>query len=98
MTVFENISSKNIDELVEWLCENGAYGNTPWDNWYDKNYCRNCGSVTTNSVTDSYGDYWEGNHEFSWCELYGNCRYFQNLNRTPNRKQTIRLWLESEVN
>ena len=97
MTVFEEIHSKDIDGLVEWLDKNGANSESPWERWYEKNFCRVCGSVTTDSVTDSYGDYWEGSHEFSWCELYGNCRYFSNMKRVPNRKQIIRMWLESEV-
>ena len=96
MTVFENISSKNIDELVEWLDKNGAYEGNPWSRWFDKNYCRKCEAVTAKSTTDHYGDYWSGEHEFAWCELHGNCRYFQDMKKTPNRKQTIRLWLESE--
>lgn len=97
MTVFENIHSKNIDELVEWLDKNGAHTESPWVRWFDKNYCRKCGAVTTDSVTDCYADYWEGCHEFSWCELYGNCRYFQDMKKVPNRKEVIRLWLESEI-
>jgi hypothetical protein len=97
MTVFENIHSKNIDELVDWLDKNGAYDYTPWERWFDKNYCRKCKAVVTKSVTDQYGDYWSGEHEFTWCELYGNCRYFQDMKKVPNRKQTIKLWLESEA-
>lgn len=97
MTVYEEIHSKDIDGLVEWLDKNGAYNESPWIKWYDKIYCKKCKPVVSKSVTDSYGDYYEGSHEFSWCELYGNCRYFSDMKKTPNRKQTIRLWLESEA-
>lgn len=97
MKVFDNIHSKDIDELVDWLDKNGAYDHTPWERWYNKNYCRKCGAVTTSSVEDCYGNYWESSHEFLWCELYGNCRYFQDMKKIPNRKQTIKLWLESEA-
>jgi hypothetical protein len=97
MTVFENIHSKDINELVEWLDKNGAYDGNPWLKWFDNQYCRKCKAVTSESVTDKYGDYWSGKHEFLWCELYKNCRYFQNMKEAPDRKQTIRLWLESEI-
>lgn len=97
MTVFEDIHSKNIDELVEWLDKNGAFDNTPWLKWYDKNYCRNCESVIYGSIIDCYGNYYSSEHEFAWCELHGNCRYFDNMKKIPDRKQTIRLWLESEI-
>lgn len=85
MTVFENIHSKNIDELVEWLDENGAYNYTPWERWFRKTYCKKCGTFSANE------------YEFSWCELHNKCKYFQDINKMPNRKQMIRLWLESEV-
>lgn len=97
MTVFESIHSKDIDELVEWLDKNGAYNQSPWEKWFHENYCRKCSSVKASYVTDSYGDYWSSGHEFSWCELYGNCRYFSYMKRTPNRKQIIKMWLESET-
>jgi hypothetical protein len=96
MTVFDSIHSKNIDELVEWLDKNGAYTESPWMKWYDKTYCRKCEPVVSSFVSDCYGDYWSDEHEFTWCELYGNCRYFNNMKKVPDRKQTIRLWLESE--
>ena len=97
MTVFESIHSKSINELVEWLDKNGAYNDAPWERWWNKNYCKKCSVVTANSVTDYYGDYWEGSHEFSWCELYGNCSYFKDMKKVPNRRNRIKMWLESEV-
>lgn len=97
MTVFEDIHIKNLDELVEWLDKNGAHTDAPWQKWYHKTYCRKCKAVKASFVSDQYGDYWDGEHEFSWCELYGNCRYFQDMKKVPNRKETIGLWLESEV-
>lgn len=97
MTVFENLMSKNMDELVEWLDKNGAYTDAPWGKWFNRNYCKKCKVVKSSAVVDQYGEYWSGEHEFTWCELNGKCRYFQDMKKTPNRKQTIKLWLESEV-
>lgn len=97
MTVFENIHSKNLEELVDWLDKNGAYNESPWEKWFNKNYCRKCGSVTIDSAIDCHGDYWKSCHEFAWCELNHKCRYFEDMKRIPNRRQTIKLWLESEV-
>jgi hypothetical protein len=91
MTTFEYVKSKNIDELVDWLDRNGASDYTPWDNWFDKNYCRKCKTVV------SHTNYLEGEHEFCWCELYHKCMFFQDMDRTPDRKYVIRLWLESEA-
>lgn len=97
MTVFEDIHSKDIDGLVEWLDKNGAADGNPWLRWFDKNYCKKCEEVVCESITDCFGDYWSGEHEFAYCELNNKCRYFENMDRVPDRKQTIKLWLESEV-
>lgn len=97
MTVFEDIHSKDIDGLVEWLDKHGAHEGNPWLRWFDKTYCRKCECVVTGLISDCYGNYWSEEHEFSWCELYGNCRYFQDMSKVPDRKQVIKLWLESEV-
>lgn len=79
MTVFENLMSMNIDELVEWLDGNGATYNAPWRVWYNQNYCRKCNA-----------------DEYRWCQLYNKCKFHPEMNRVPNRKQKIRMWLESE--
>lgn len=84
MTVFEHINSMKIDELVNWLDKNGAYDFTPWEQWFDKYHCRKCEEV------ESCGQ------EYCWCELHNKCRFYPDMAKTPSRKQTIRLWLESE--
>lgn len=91
MTVFEDIHFKNIDEFVEWLDKNGAHNGCPWDKWFRKNYCRKCKPVVGHT-SDLYGE-----HEYAWCELNHKCKYFQDMKKVPNRKQIIKLWLESEV-
>lgn len=79
MTVFENLMSKDIDGLVEWLNKNGAVYDSPWKKWFYKTYCREC-----------------GDDECLWCQLYNKCKYFQELDKVPNRELKIRMWLESE--
>jgi hypothetical protein len=91
MTLFESIKSKNIDELAEWFYNLDTDGEAAWFVWYDQTYCQNCPSVTT-----CFKDGTE--HEVAWCELYGNCKFFQHLNNNPDELQTIKLWLESKIN
>ena len=79
MTVFENLMSMNIDELVDWLDKNGAAYGAPWKVWYNKNYCRKCDA-----------------DECRWCQIHNKCKHHPEMNKVPNRKQKIRLWLESE--
>lgn len=90
MTVFENIKSKNIEELVDWLYKNGAYDFAPWDRWFDRVYCKKCEAIRE-SPKDLCGE-----HTCAWCEMHNKCKYFQDMKRVPDRKQIIKMWLESE--
>lgn len=98
MTIFDNLRNKNIEELAEWL-DKLAFGNTPWDLWYDENYCKKCEPVTMTRE--------EYRREFGWCsfrdtmncgycEANDKCRFFQELETIPHGKQVIKMWLESE--
>lgn len=90
MRVFDIIKNKNIDELAEWLDKYCLFDNAPWLWWWDKNYCNKCETVI------EYSDELKDKCEFTWCELNGKCKYFQNLNDIPDSKQMIKMWLESK--
>lgn len=90
MTIFENIKSKNIDEFAEWLDKYGMFDNSPWMNWWDKNYCKNCEHETARLVDTGR------EMEFAWCELHDKCKFFQNMDSIPDNKQIIKMWLETE--
>ena len=90
MTIFENIKAKNIDEFSKWLDEVGNINNTPWIKWFYSHYCSKCESVIGH-VVDEHKDM-----EFAWCEVYGKCRFFLELDDTPDSRQMIKMWLESE--
>lgn len=90
MTVFEDIKSKSVDELVEWLDECIVYSPAPWDNWFDEKYCSKCQSEIA----------WSSelcrNAEFAYCELHNKCRFFEHMDKAPNAKQIVKMWLERE--
>lgn len=90
MTVFENIKSKNIDELAEWLDECMVFDYNPWVTWFDENYCSKCHAETA----------WDSelcrDAEFAYCELHCKCRFFEDMQEAPDTRQVVRLWLESE--
>lgn len=81
MKVFDDIKSKNIDELAEWLDKYGAFDNSPWIKWFDENYCSRC----------------EPESEYGWCELNGKCKFFEDMDDIPCCEQMVKLWLESEI-
>ena len=89
MTVFDSIKNKNIDELVDWIDKYIDFDTAPYWKFWDKNYCSKCEPLIASN--DEYNKM-----EFAYCEVNNNCRYFKDMEEIPNRKQTIKMWLESE--
>ena len=81
MKVFDDIKSKNIDELAEWLDKYGAFDNSPWVEYFNENYCRKC----------------EPESDYGYCELNGNCKFFKHMSEIPSCKDMVKLWLKSEI-
>lgn len=92
MTRFEELKNMDIDELAEWIDENGQFDNSPWMTWFDELYCQNCEAVMCH--------YPDSTHEFpcSWCEINDDkCKFFPDLAEVPDGKKIVKMWLESEV-
>lgn len=90
MTVFENIKSKNIDELVEWLDKYCNFESAPYMDWWDKNYCSKCEPEVVEDP-DVGGEICD-----MYCELHDKCKYFEDMDDIPSVKECIKMWLESE--
>ena len=86
-TVFDKFKSMNIDEFAEWLDEYGMFDNSPWMRWFDQKYCKNCEDIMCK--------YEDGTKEFtcSWCEVNGKCKFFLDLDKSPENKEIIKMWL-----
>ncbi len=93
MTVFEYLTSKDIDEFSEWLDEHGMFDGSSWMNWFDKNYCLKCEPEIVR-IPNIDGERVE---EIGWCELHGKCKFLQYMNETPDNKAIIKMWLEQEI-
>ena len=91
MTRFEQIKLMDIDELSEWLNRQESWDTSPWVDWWDSTYCQNCESVM------AFVPYLNGEHECSYCELNGKCKFFPEMSEVPDNKEMIKMWLESEV-
>lgn len=89
MTVYESFKSKSIDELAEWL-DKHVIDDSPWISYFDRKYCNKCKPIHCED-----GDC--GSGEYSWCELNGKCRFFQDMPDIPDNKQIIKMWLEREI-
>ena len=80
----------NIDEFAEWFDKNCSHDGDPCITWWDNTYCKNC-----HGVIGHYDDS-DREIEFAWCELYGKCRFFQDIDHVPNTLDITKMWLESE--
>ena len=90
MTNFKKLQSMSIHELAEWLDENGMYDNSPWVLWWDKTYCQQCEPIV-GWVSD-----FNRECKCAYCEAYANCRFFTNMDKVPNNKEIIEMWLNTE--
>ena len=91
MNNFEKLQSMSVEDLAKWLDKNVSYDDSPWSDWFDKKYCKNCEDIVCKSPDDSR------KYVCAYCEIYGNCRFFSNLDDVPDSEETVKMWLESEA-
>lgn len=97
MTNFEKFKLMNIEELSEWLTQYGQFENSPWINWWNETYCKNCDTEITYVINPKTGIKSDKPSECTWCEIHNKCRYFQELDEVPDIKEMIKMWLENNV-
>ena len=88
MTNFEKLKSMNEEEMSEFLDNITSIDDSPWIVWFNKRYCENCETIRRNTLDpDIY-------YDSTYCEVCGNCRYFQDKDDIPDNKEMIELWLK----
>ena len=104
MTNFEHLKSMSIEELAEWLDMYGQYDNSPWSTWFSETYCDKCESIKCKYVDAEktlgftpylFGSY-SGDLFCAYCELEKKCKFFPDLDNTPDNLETIKMWLTRE--
>lgn len=91
MTIFDDMRSKSIDELTEWLDKYGQFDNSPWMKWFDEKYCSKCEPIMCRCEGS------EAEFPCSWCEVNGyKCKFFPDMDHSPDNRDIIKIWLESE--
>lgn len=92
MTNFELFKNMSLCEFTEWLDSFSIHDNAPWVEYFCENYCNKC------EPEIAYIPYFNREMECAWCEMHGKCRFFEDMEDTPNTKEIIKMWLESEIN
>jgi replicative superfamily II helicase len=101
MTHYDQVTSKSLEELAEWLDVNGQHDDSPWMSWFNENYCNRCESIEC-SYTES-GAHIENLYnrritfECSYCELENKCKFFPDYTGVLDNKDIIKLWLKEEA-
>lgn len=95
MNNFDMLKNLTKEQLSEWLDKYGMFDGSPWIEWFDKYYCQKCDLVIGYYPSELENEPRKG-HEFTYCDLNGYCRFFNEMNTIPDNKQIIKMWLESE--
>lgn len=90
MNNFKHLQSMSIDQFVEFLDTN-SHHDAAWWKWFEEKYCNKCESEKY------YNDYFQKESKCAYCEIHNNCRFFPDMDDVPDSKETIKLWLEAEV-
>lgn len=90
MTIFDKIKTMNREQIADWLDKCGAFDGSPWTEWFDKKYCKNCPSENV------YVEYFNSYADCAWCELNYKCKFFPDMKDIPSNKDIIKMWLETE--
>ena len=89
MTNIEKLQAMSLDEFSFWLDKNGLFDYSPWMNWFDEEYCKNC----------EYEKIAMGNGKTclcAYCEIHEHCRFFPDV-PTPANYDIIKMWLQREA-
>lgn len=100
MTRYEQFTSMSIEDLATWIDEHGQFDNSPWMNWFDEHYCRNCSSIILTKAEQKeklgFEVLYNINATCAYCEVHKECRFFQGR-PTPTLQEIILMWLKEAV-
>ncbi len=102
MNNFERLKSMSVEELAEWLDQNGIIDNSPWSEHFNNKYCANCESVMckyedAEKVLGFKPYFLDDEVECAYCEVYNKCRFFPEMDEVPDGLEAVKMWLEAEV-
>ncbi len=100
MTNFDCMKAMSVDVLAKWLDAYGQFDGSPWLDWFNKNYCSKCESITVkrNKAEEKLSFLsFAADVDCAWCELNKKCKYFKELEAVPDNEEIIKMWLNSEV-
>ena len=86
-----------VDELADWLDKNGCFDDSPWSDFFDKEYCRKCEAIKCTYADVKEKPSYSGEVECAYCEVYGKCKFFPEFDDIPSNKYVIKMWLKEEA-
>ena len=92
----------SLECFADWLDKNSCCDDAAWSNFFNEEYCKKCEAIKCTYADAkeilgiqafSYG----GNVDCAYCEVYGKCKFFPEIDDIPSNKDIIKLWLEGEA-
>ena len=102
MTNFEKLRTMSEEEFIEWLDKYGIFDASPWNDWFNANYCEKCEPITVTyaEAKQSLGIdlfSYESEVDCGYCELASCCKFCPEISGIPSNSDIIRLWLKQEA-
>ena len=98
MNNYTNLTSMSLEDLARWINKNGLFDGSPWMKWFDKNYCGKCESVKIKHEDApkilGFELMFGLETECSYCELHKKCKFFPDMEETPDNTDIIEMWLK----
>ena len=100
-TYYDSLHNMSKEELARFLDKNTKDDETPWSEWFNKNYCKNCEPIKCDVDTArkelGLNCFYGSGVECAYCELNHKCKFFPDMDDIPDSYDTILMWLEQEA-
>lgn len=102
MTNFKRLQTMTVDQLADWLDENGMFDGSPWNDWFNKSFCEKCEPIELNyedskTILGIEPLSCDLTSECAYCECHDHCRFFPEIKDMPDNRKVIEMWLIEEV-
>ena len=102
MTNFKHLQTMSVDQLANWLDKNGMFDGSPWNDWFNEQFCEKCEPIECHyarAKTDLGIELLtpESTIECAYCECHDHCRFFPEIKDMPDNRKVIEMWLIEEA-
>lgn len=99
---FETLKKMSLEDFTKWLDENGMFDGSPWNEWFNKNFCEKCEAIElkyedSKTILGIEPLSYDLTSECAYCECHDHCRFFPEIKDMPDNRKVIEMWLIEEA-